>query len=233
MHFLKEIDEKKAEYIVKNNILNEKEYYYYIKLEFEDEDEKLLSKDFYFLKVNTLSIIMKDRNSKIKIYLSDYDIINILIFLSKKHLEIAKNIFEQMESLIKEAGNETSFYIESNKYDIKGINLENNLNFDIDTPMDISINIYDFITLLNLVIEKERYANHVQGTLCKYIAVSKYYADILSTTERKKVKTLLGSYNINTNVDIEYNSKIINKDKDHKLLIEYQELLSCFANKDS
>lgn len=229
MHFLDLMDEKKRDFTAEKNILDKNGYYYYCDVKFNKEVEEGISVKFQFIKVGTLSIVMINPTTGIKMYLSDYDIITLLIELCRENLGVAKKIFAQMELVIMGSGNDFEFAVDSEWYKCKGIYLEENLEVCIDTPMDISINIYDFITLLNLIIEKERYASDVEGTLGKYIAISVYYAEILDGDKQSKLGELLKGYEVNTAKDVSYNKWIITRDRQHKLLINYDEVIKCCA----
>ena len=230
MHFIKEIEKSKKQYVEANSILNENKFYYYMDIKFSDEIDAILSQTFKILKKgDTTQIIMVDKSSGIKTYLSDFDIINILVEECDIHTDVVKEVLRDLVELIKGNSEELSFAINQvQSYDIKGIPLKESTEMLIDIYTDITINLNDLIILINLVIEKERYSSkpqNLEGTLVKIIILTMYYGNIYKLESKYNISQILAEYDIDVEKNLYHNREKITTKKGYKLLIPYQKII--------
>ncbi|MBV4420328.1 hypothetical protein KM800_13535 [Clostridium tyrobutyricum] len=112
------------------------------------------------------------KKRKTRYYLSEYDIVRMLIYIFDTFKEESNTIYLCMCNLINDTGQDVSFKINDKKFKFKGIQYLGQNDKKILTHFDYYIGINDFISLLNLVIEKDRYSvenQHDKGTILKYI----------------------------------------------------------------
>lgn len=161
LNYLKYMDNKKEKDVEKYNnskyTFNKSQYYTYSKIFFS---ENLLNfkTEFVVVKLSETTILLRDKISGIKIYLSDNDINGILCRLKKdnniyyNYLELYMNSITDLEKL-----NKIEYYIEEEKMCLYGIPfLEQTSEYLIVNRANILITENDFIGLLNLIFEKER-----------------------------------------------------------------------------
>ncbi|MBX9179685.1 MAG: hypothetical protein ACLT0R_09280 [Paraclostridium sordellii] len=231
MNFIRYIDDLRNEYVLSMNINDYYNFYFYknIKVvgEYNIENEILVLKRF------RAAILIRCKESGIKLYLSDFDIIDIIVNLINEHTQYGMDLISRMEKLISGEGSKIIFMIEDKKeekeFELNGINFIDE-NIKINTHADIVININEFILVMNLILEKERVSGDevVEGTLGKYILLSKYYSN--AYLEEYNLEDILKEYGIDTNESLEYNKYNINKkskntSSDAKLLIPYKKLI--------
>lgn len=124
-------------------------------------------------KRNRTSVIFEQdfNGRKTKQYFSEYNIIETLIDIYDLFVDEGNTIYSGMCKLIEDSGTDVNFRIGTEQFSFKGIQyLSNDKLFMTYTGYKIGIN--DFIGLLNLVIEKDRYSkesNNGKGTILKYI----------------------------------------------------------------
>lgn len=144
----------------------------------------------------TLQLKKQDRTSvilvqefdgkKAKQYFSEFDIIHTFIYIFDTFKDEGNYIYHKMIELIKDNGNDVSFIIDEKQFSFKGINYlsEDKL---FKTFADYIISINDFISLLNLVIEKDRYSKESKdgkSTILKYIL----FLLLISNRSEQKIK---------------------------------------------
>ncbi|EGT4598816.1 hypothetical protein [Clostridioides difficile] len=234
IHFLNFLDESKKHYAIKNNIKYMNAFFYYKSIEFEEKISKHMINKFILLKRNNTNILITEPNYGIKLYISDYDIISILVFLLNSHAEYGNFIIDKLIDFIEGKYEQYIFNIDECYFKINGISLAKNKDVCIATDADFKINLYEFMMLINLILEKERISGNdiVKGTIGKYILISKYYSSTCEEKERKIIARILEEHEINIDESLEYNKNIINKTKRSKkkvgqnipkLLIPYDE----------
>lgn len=229
MHFIEQIENKKRQYIEENGIIKENKFYYYMDIMIDDKIDVLLSQEFKLLKRGfTTQIIMVDKSSGIKTYLSDFDIIISLLEVCKRHVNIVKEVLKDMVEIIEGNGEEFKFSIETYKYNVKGIPLKESTSILVDVYTDTTINLNDLIVLINLVTEKERYSTkplNLEGTLVKFIILTICYGNICDAEVRNQISLVLATYDINIDRSLYKNKEKITTKKDYKLLISYQSVV--------
>lgn len=233
MHFLRKLDELKSEYIYNNMIKFGSQFYYYKYINFEESLCSKLNNKFMLLKRYNTNILISYGDTEIKVYLSDYDIITILVDLLNEYTELANIIIDKLVEFIENKTYKYTIDIDKHKFSINGILLFDDTEIYINTKADFRININEFIMLINLILEKERISGEyvVEGTICKYILISKYYSNICDVEEKNKIGEILSEHGINITGDLESNKFVINKTKQSrkyekeqisKLLIPYE-----------
>lgn len=229
MNFIRYIDCLRHEYVLRNNINDYYNFYFYknIKVigEYNIENEILILKRF------RTAILIRCKESGIKLYLSDFDIINIIVNLINDYTQYGMDLISQMEKLVFGEGDKIIFIVdeEDEEFELNGINFIDK-NIKINTHADIDININEFILVINLILEKERISGDdvLEGTLGKYILLSKYYSN--EYIDESNIEKVLQEYGIDTKESLEYNKYKINKKSKNtssgsKLLIPYKELV--------
>lgn len=229
MNFIQYIDCLRNEYISSNDIKNYNNFYFYKNIKVVNKYK--IENDILILKRFKTAILIKCKKSGIKLYLSDFDIINIIVKLINEHAEEGMNLISEMEKLVWGEGSKITFEIEGEekKFELNGIDFIDK-NIKINTYADIDININEFILVMNLILEKERLSGDeaAEGTLGKYILLSKYYSNTYSN--EVEIENILKDYGININESLEYNKPKINKKSKNmisngKLLIPYKKLI--------
>lgn len=218
IHFLNFLDKSKKDYAIKNNIKYMGGFFYYKNIEFEEKISKHMINKFILLKRNNTNILITEPNYGIKLYLSDYDIISILVFLLENHSDYGNFIIDKLIDFTEEKYDQYILNIDEYYFKINGIPLVEHKEVYIATDADFKINLYEFIMLINLILEKERISGDdiVKGTIGKYILISKYYSYTCEDEEKKIIGRILEENAINIDESLEYNKNIINKTKRHK-----------------
>lgn len=155
------------------------------------EDEKY-NYEYVARKQRDTYIILIDKVSGIKIYLSDYEIIECLVFFLENDsyfFEIYKVIMQFLEN----KGIEYKYSIgDDYKFDAIGIEcLKSDISYLLKS--DTKINLNELIMLINLVIIKELKAkdkNKAKATVLKYILFSLLFCNN-SSINKEEVKRLL------------------------------------------
>lgn len=173
MHFMRAMDEMKNQTIEKilGNSLNE--FHFYKEIEILDLDTK---NKFICLKRQYSNFLIQEENNR-KVYLSDYDIVLMLIDILNNSEDIGNLIMTSMYNLVKSEGEEYSFKLADEVYVHEGLAFLNE-EVLINTKADFEISVNDFIAIINLVAAKEEISsnkNSVKDILCKYICLVEYY----------------------------------------------------------
>lgn len=218
IHFLNFLDVSKDDYVIKNNIKYSGGFFYYKDIEFEEKISKHMINKFILLKRNNTNILIAEPKYGIKIYLSDYDIISNLVFLLENHAEYGNFIIDKLIDFVEDKYDQYVFNIDECYFKINGIPLTENNGAYILTDADFKINLYEFIMLINLILEKESISGNdiVKGTVGKYILISKYYSSTCEDKDKKIIATILEENGINIDKSLEYNKNIINKTRRSK-----------------
>lgn len=162
-NYLTEMDTKKLKFLNKTKRslkLIDKEVYYYERLEFAT-DVKFNCR-FYAVKVKRTTILLIDNTTKIKVHFSDDDIHDIIQNLKIKQHDFFKYLELYINKITsKKIKNQVSYEISGKNFVFKGIPFAKDFNNVIcPNAADIKMNGNDLIGLLNLIIEKERTADH-------------------------------------------------------------------------
>ncbi len=171
-------------------------------------------------RINT-SVILKQTYAgrESKQYFSDFNIIETFIYLYDTFTYEGDIIYSSLCDLIEDKGANVQFVIDSQKFLFKGIDyLPHDKNFLTFADYEISIN--EFICLLNLVIEKERYSlgsEKGKGTILKYLLFLLLCSKRSTDDKKEKMIKILKDKDIFTgNTLVRYKSKI-NATGDQKL----------------
>lgn len=206
------------------NSRDSENYYYYKQINF-DSNYKLFS-DLYLLKRKDTSYIIKERNSGINIYLSDYEIILLLAEIRDNYRESFNFIVNESKKVVDNKGQVIRCYIDKQEFKFQGLSLEEK-EVLISTKADIAISINDIIMLINLIIEKERISSEkmANGTLGKYILFAIYLSKNTEESERNQLKVFFEKESIDlSNIKKSINSNGKSKKSGIKILIKSDDL---------
>lgn len=154
-------------------------YFFYPRTSLKSSKEKI---EFITLKQFHTKFIFGDEYGR-RVYLTDADIVGLIAQFNEKDfslvIEALKKLYKAEEEQIFE------FEIENKSFSIPKLPFEDEIldyfkQIDIVTKADITISFYDFIVLLNLIIEKENLADQNKGfrkkrQIIKYIVLSSFY----------------------------------------------------------
>lgn len=142
---------------------------------------------FLCLKQQKIRYVIVDGLHKIKLYLKDSDIIDMIIKLPPLFFDLLIASFYKLYSNI---GNNFYFSINGVQYKFLGLPFsekeQQSFGFDLETKADFPITFGDLVILINLILAKEKAAmdlaispsfNRLQRQLAKYISLSKFYRD--------------------------------------------------------
>lgn len=174
-------------------------------------------------KARTSVMIVQDYNGRqTKLYFSEYKIIETLIFLYDSYEDEGGVIYEGLIKLVKNIGSNISFEVDDKKFTFKGLlYLSQDKNFMTFTDYEISIN--DFICLLNLVIEKDRYNNKSENgkaTVSKYLLFTILCSKRAAVKQKAKMVEILKMKKIYDGQILKKYKNIINRTGESKLFIE-------------
>ena len=160
-NYLQTMDKLKSEYIDKKTSEGEAsypffQYHYYERVNYTVEEGIQFKQLLLAVKLAKTTILFVDPKTKIKVYLSDFNIAWMIKQLKDESLRT-----HIVSSLQKVIGGEKlgtlTFTIQDKKFKTKGISFDAKFNDSIcENPADITINGNDFIALINLILEKER-----------------------------------------------------------------------------
>ncbi len=136
------------------------EIYYYKSIDFI-VDKVEFNCFFVAAKIKKTTILLIDKASKARVYLSDYDIRCILNLIKQTNGDFYGYLKDYFEKIIinKDLYN-ISFKLNEKIFNILGIPFSENYSSMLcRNPADIKLNGNDLIGLLNLIVEKERTDN--------------------------------------------------------------------------
>lgn len=160
-NYLLTMDKLKAKYIDMQKLKNEdsypfSQYYYYEQVSFTAEEGVQFKQWLFAVKLAKTTILFVDKQTGTKVYLSDFDIANMIKRIGDKALKT--HIISSIQKVINGKKLDTLvFAIQKKTFKVKGIAFDIRFNDIIcENPADININGNDFIALINLILEKER-----------------------------------------------------------------------------
>ncbi|PGE10200.1 hypothetical protein COM54_15520 [Bacillus toyonensis] len=182
MNLLKEMDEEYKRLKTDGQIYAYN-YYHYHNIKIHNEYS---SNSFLCLKQIKVKFLIVEEIDKIKLYLTDADIIDLIIKLEQKLFDMLLNSFYQLYTGL---SNDFKFTINDIEYISSGLHFSNSdkimyFNTQIETKADFDISLEDLINLINLILAKEQFAmdltngnsiNRIKRQLAKFIALSKFY----------------------------------------------------------
>ncbi|BCZ48465.1 hypothetical protein psyc5s11_45320 [Clostridium gelidum] len=158
----------------------------------------------------------------VRFYFDEYNIICTLIYIYDNFNQEGKYICDKMHLLINDNGEDISFKINDKKYEFKGIKyMPKDKKFL--TLSDYEIGINDFICLVNLVIEKDRYSKQDENgkkdengksTILKYLL----FLFLFSKKTSKEFKAKM--------IEVLQEEKIYKGDK----LINYKKIINAIGS---
>lgn len=164
LNYLQAMDKLKKKYIDQQNRKCEAnypfaQYHYYERIVYATEEGIQFKQHLVAVKLTMTTILFVDPQTKIKVYLSDYDIARMI--RSINDAELKSHIVSSLQEVIDgKKLNTLSFEIHNKTFRIKGISFDAKFNDIIcENPADMIINGNDFIALINLILEKERTDN--------------------------------------------------------------------------
>lgn len=203
---IKKLKLKYPEYEIKS-----KEFYFYEEIKFSNSVE--FKCNFIALKLNDISIMLEIQN--IKLYLSDYDIIKVLVGLPSN---LRDEILNLLSEFIKNRKENISFFVKDKKFSIKGVKFtDKNELISIYTGYRIHLN--DFIGLLNLIMAKEntsKFYEKAKHTMNKYILFTSLFVN--SNESNEELLKKLEENNIKKYEKLSDYKKIINN---KRILIKF------------
>lgn len=181
-------------------------------------------------KRNKTSVIFEQiiNGRRARQYFDEYSIIKTLIYLYDVEENVGDSIYCGMCNLIKDKGTDVSFKIGTEEFSFKGIKY---LPYDklFLTYADYEISINDFIALLNLVIEKDRYSKESEngkGTILKYILFLLLCSSRTKLEQKENMVNILKKMKLyKDNTLISYKDKI-NKTGEKKLYFKSEILMN-------
>lgn len=160
-NYLQTMDKLKASYIDKKNSEGGAnypftQYHYYEQISYAVAEEIHFEQLLVAVKLAKTTILFIDPTTKIKVYLSDYDIAWMIKKIKDEALRT--HIVSSLQKMIDRKKLSTLiFSIQNKTFKIKGIAFDAKFNNIIcENPADIRINGNDLIALINLILEKER-----------------------------------------------------------------------------
>ena len=174
----------------------------------------------------TSVIFEQDYNErKTLLYLTEYNIVEKLIYIYDNFVNEGDLIFSGLLKLIEDSGTDVFFKIEAEPFSFKGIQyLSDDKLFLSSTDYQIGIN--DFIALLNLVIEKDRYSKESEngkGTIRKYLSFLLFCS---SRTQKHKsdMENMLNEINLYRGNSLNKYRDVINGTGEKKLYLKKEHL---------
>lgn len=190
-------------------------------------DDILFKTKFRLRKRKKTSVIFEQEfnNRKARYYFDEYNIIRTLIYIYDNFQEEGNHICERMSQIIDDGGEDVEFKLDNKIYKFKGIGYMSE-NKEFLTDADYLIGINDFICLLNLVIEKDRYGknnyNNENGkkTIIKYLLFLFLVSERTKNKSKTKLINILKQKSIYTGLKLESYKKVINTIGRNKLHLE-------------
>ncbi|USK34719.1 hypothetical protein LIT25_05015 [Bacillus sp. F19] len=235
MNLLTNIDEEYKKIKNDGRIGFDENYHHYRKIKFNNSYS---SNAFWCLKQKKMKFIIEEEIDKIKLYLTDADIIDLIIKLDEEYYNM---IIKSFYNLYIESGQEFLFSVSDINYTTLGLKFTDKerlkFNKQIETKADFCINFEDLVNLVNLIIAKEKYAmelahapsfNRVKRQLAKFISLANFYKynDDVSKKYLQKIGYKISAteiysvYSINdwnqSKIDIKFN----NNEEFEKLFIK-------------
>ncbi|KYQ01862.1 hypothetical protein OWP15_11565 [Bacillus paranthracis] len=178
-------------------------YYHYQEVEF---DNSYSNNSFLCLKQGKIKFLIVEEVDRIKLHLTDADIIDLISKLEKELFDILINSFYM---LYENVGVDFQFTVNAIRYTCLGLKFSDKerrmvFNKQIETKADFAINFEDLVNLINLILAKEHFAeelttrnslDRIKRQLVKYISLSKFYRD--ADEDSKKYLQQIG-YDINS-----------------------------------
>ncbi|NFJ03656.1 hypothetical protein FC905_01040 [Clostridium botulinum] len=179
---------------------------------------------FKLKKKKRTSVIFEQEfnNRKVRYYFSEYDIIRTLIYIYDKFIDEGNYICEKMIALINDNGDDVEFGLNNKRYKFKGIGYISE-NKEFLTNMDYWLGINDFIFLLNLVIEKDRYKEmneNAKKTILKYLLFLFLCSERKEDMPKTKLINILKDKHIYTGLKLRSYKDVINKIGRGKLYLD-------------
>lgn len=169
---------------------------------------------------NTSVLLEQVHNGRrVKQYFSDYNVIETMIFIYDSFISEGDAIYSGMCDLIKDKGTDVFFRIDTHQFSFKGIKYLNNDKHFL-TFADYQIGINDFICLLNLIIEKERYSKDSEngkGTILKYILFLLLCSNRTTLVQKNQMVDILERKSIYKDETLITYKEIINATRESKL----------------
>jgi len=165
--------------------LYDRGYYYYQQVNFKDSYS---NSTFWCLKQRKTRFIIEEELDRVKVYLTDTDIIELIMDLET---ELFNKLMESFHQLYLGHGEEFSFEIGEDEYSVLGLKFSQNekdfyFSSQIETRADVTISFEDLVYLINLILAKEAAAmeltkeisfDRLKRQLAKYIVLSKFYRE--------------------------------------------------------
>lgn len=216
MNFLTFIGDLRMQYM-KDQKIGNRRFMYYEKILFELEEKKYIQ--ILCIKNNYTFLGLLSKND-IKIVMTDFDIINMLIFLLKNYNEFGIRILNNLKEYLNDNTFEYNYIIKTKTFRGKGIPIFNMTDLLL-TKEDQEISLEEFLVMLNMIIEKERVskAGNDKNTIAKYITFINVYL-----YDDKKYKTILINSDYNFMRDINKLSSQINFSGKNKKIIKYSDI---------
>ncbi len=168
----------------------------------------------------TSVILMQEPNGrKIRQYFNEYRIIETLIYLYDYYIEEGDAFYYGMCKLIEDNGVDVSFSIGDEQFSFKGIQYFSSNKLFLSFA-DYQININDFICLLNLVIEKDRYSKESEngkGTILKYLLFLLLCSTRTSLSQKTNMINVLKSKDLYKDNTLASYKEVINRTGTAKL----------------
>jgi hypothetical protein len=184
------------------------------------------------------SVIFEHEYSGRKVihYFSEYEIIRSLIYIYDNFEKEGNDICSGLNELMKDAGQDVMFDINNKRFTFRGIKyLHNNISFLTLTDYQITLN--DFICLLNLVIEKDRYSKESKEgktTILKYLLFLYLISNRTSEKLKAEVEKILKSKDIYKTRELNDYKEVINRNNREKIYFDiglYNNIL-CYNNNE-
>ncbi|WP_144475472.1 hypothetical protein [Cytobacillus oceanisediminis] len=208
---------------VKNSDLFHTNYYHYMDINIKDCNT---NNSFICLKQKKTKFLLIEEVDKIKLYLSDADIIHQISLLDNIIFEVLMESFSQ---LYKGFGEEFNFTINEQSYKTIGLKFAQEekhryFNIGLETKADFVITFEEFIILINLILAKESFSMQMienpsfdrsKRQLAKYISLSNFYRDKTNEAHKKFLEEI--KYNVELNdIFLVYNNDWKQKKIDSK-----------------
>lgn len=158
-------------------------YYHYHNIKIHNEYS---NNSFVCLKQVKVKFLIIEEINKIKLYLTDADIIDLIIKLEQNLYDMLLNSFYKLYTGISDAFKFTINEIDYSSLGLHFLDTDKKIYFNtqIETKADFDISLEDLINLINLILAKEQFAmdltkehsiNRTKRQLAKFIALSKFY----------------------------------------------------------
>jgi hypothetical protein len=181
-NLLNDLDMDYAKFMAGNPNLDSN-YYYYHDISINNSYSNT---SFVLLKQSNIRYIVIDGIDKVKLYLSDADIIDILV---KIDLSLFELMMDALLLLYTGEGEDFIFTINGQTYKSLGLkfsSMDKKLKFNsqIETDADFNINFEDLVNLINLILAKEFFANEMNTALtfnrtlrqiAKFVSLARFY----------------------------------------------------------